>query len=98
MKRILPRFNPTYKGRPLFHESLDPPPGLLHFDASYELLRAARWRGYPWGQFDSLDSDTQALIVAEYRIEMRYQAVDAWEHRPKADGTSRSPTRRRRRR
>jgi phage tail tape-measure protein len=25
-----------------------------------------------------MDSDQQALIVAEYRIEMRYQAVDAW--------------------
>jgi hypothetical protein len=32
-----------------------------------------------------LDSDSQALIVAEYRIEMRYQAVDSWMQSPKAN-------------
>lgn len=48
----------------------------MGFSTEYELLRAARWRGYTFDQFDSLDSDTQALIVAEYRIEMRFLAVD----------------------
>jgi hypothetical protein len=45
-------------------------------------VRAARWRGYSWQAFDSLPSDEQALVLAEYRIELRYQAVDSWEHRP----------------
>lgn len=51
------------------------------------MLRAARWRGYQWEVFDELESDLQAQIIAEYRIEMRYQAVDAWEHRPDPNGT-----------
>lgn len=80
----MPPFRPTYKGRDLFHPSLDPPSGLLQFDPSYELLRAARWRGLSWQAFDALSSDEQALTIAEYRIEMRYQAVDSWEHRPAA--------------
>lgn len=41
-------------------------------------MRVARWRGYSWEAFDRLDSDTQALLVAEYRIEMRYLAVDSY--------------------
>jgi hypothetical protein len=48
----------------------------MGFSSDYELLRACRWRGYTFERFDSLDSDSQALIVAEYRIEMRFAAVD----------------------
>jgi len=48
----------------------------MGFATEYELLRAARWRGYAWEVFDALDSDSQARIVAEYRIEMRFAAVD----------------------
>jgi hypothetical protein len=64
------------------------------------MLRAARWRGYLWEHFDALESDQQALVIAEYRIEMRYQAVDAWEHRPKPGKPAQSSSggRRRRRR
>jgi hypothetical protein len=50
----------------------------MGFAAEYELLRAARWRGYAWEAFDALDSDSQARVVAEYRIEMRFQAVDSY--------------------
>jgi hypothetical protein len=75
----LPPFNPTYQGKPLFSESLDPPSGAFGFAAEYELVRVARWRGYSWEQFDALDSDSQALIVAEYRIETRFAAVDSYQ-------------------
>lgn len=51
----------------------------MGFTAEYELLRAARWRGYTWESFDALASDSQALIVAEYRIEMRFTAVDSYQ-------------------
>ena len=78
----MPPFRPLYKGRDLFHPSLDPPSGLLQFEPSYEFVRAARWRGLSWQAFDSLDSDAQALVLAEYRIEMRYAAVDSWDNRP----------------
>jgi hypothetical protein len=50
----------------------------MGFSAEYELLRVARWRGYSWEQFDQLESDQQALIIAEYRIEMRFLAVDQY--------------------
>jgi hypothetical protein len=70
----------------------------MGFTAEYELLRAARWRGLAWEQFDNLDSDSQALIVAEYRIEMRFVAVDAQAQRPKDHhGTGGRSARRRRR-
>lgn len=91
-------FNPTYKGKPLFSPALDPPSGAFGFAAEYELLRAARWRGYTWEQFDLLESASQALVIAEYRIEMRYQAVDSWANRPKANhGANRGSAGRRRR-
>lgn len=63
----------------------------MGFTAEYELLRAARWRGLLFEQFDALESDSQALIVAEYRIEMRFQAVDSYIQSLKANkrGTSR---------
>jgi hypothetical protein len=94
----LRRFNPTYKGKPLFSPSLDPPSGAFSFAAEYEMVRAAHWRGYKWEHFDQLDTDSQALTIAEYRIEHRYQAVDSWANRPKANhGTGRTPTPRRRR-
>lgn len=84
-----------YAGKPLFHPSLDPPDGKFGYAASYELLRAARWRGYRWAEFDALDTDEQALIIAEYRIELRYQAVDAWANRPKdTDGAGGRQSRR----
>jgi hypothetical protein len=69
----------------------------MGFSADYELLRAARWRGYTWEQFDPLDSDSQALIVAEYRIEMRFAAVDHYAQSLKAhhgSGTGRNRSRR----
>lgn len=62
------------------------------------MVRAARWRGYTWEHFDLLDTDLQALAIAEYRIEHRYQAVDSWANRPKANhGTGRSQSRSKRR-
>ena len=81
--------------------SLDPPAGAFSFASEYELLRAARWRGLTWEAFDALDSDSQALIIAEYRIEMRYQSVDSYAQSLKAKnhGTGaggRQPRRRRR--
>jgi hypothetical protein len=63
----------------------------MGFTAEYELLRAARWRGYSFEQFDALESDQQALIVAEYRIEMRFLAVDSYIQslKAKSHGTGR---------
>lgn len=70
----------------------------MGFSVEYELLRVARWRGYGWETFDNLESDMQALIVAEYRIEMRFQSVDSWMQSLKAKkhGAGRSRFSRRR--
>jgi len=62
----------------------------MGFAADYELLRAARWRGYSWEQFDSLDSDMQALIIAEYRIEMRFASVDQYAQSLKSKSKSKT--------
>jgi hypothetical protein len=67
----------------------------MGFSAEYELLRVCRWRGYTWEQFDALDSDMQSLYVAEYRIEMRFAAVDHYAQSLKAShGTGRNRSRR----
>jgi hypothetical protein len=47
--------------------------------AEFELLRAARWAGYQWQQFDALDVDDQARIVAEYLTEARIAVVQSYE-------------------
>ena len=78
--------------------SLDPPTDrpAIRYSAEYELLRAARWAGYQWAQFDALDVDDQARIVAEYLTEQRIAVVQSYE-RPKRDGSPsgrRSPRRR----
>jgi hypothetical protein len=64
------------------------------------MVRAAKWWGMDWGVFDAKESDEQALLIATYRIEQRYQAVDAWAHRPKdkPSAANRGQTRRKRRR
>jgi hypothetical protein len=97
----LPRFQPTYHGKNLFSPSLDPPGGAFAFHGDYEMVRAAKWWGLDWDAFDAKESDEQALLIATYRIEMRYQAVDAWANRPKKDtsgAANRGQTRRKRRR
>lgn len=44
--------------------------------SSYELVSAARWAGFRhFGEFDELESDDQARIVAEYRVAQRRDAV-----------------------
>lgn len=63
-------------------------------------MRAARWRGYTWGQFDALDGDDQARIVAEYHTEQRIAVVQHYFGQPKKpvnNATNRRPTGRRRR-
>lgn len=46
-------------------------------------MRAARWRGMSWEQFDALDGDDQARVVAEYRTEQRIADVQYYHGQPK---------------
>lgn len=60
------------------HPSLDPINSgpVVHASAAYELVCAARWAGFRhFAEFDLLETDDQARIVAEYRVAMRKQAV-----------------------
>lgn len=62
-------------------------------------MRAARWRGMSWEQFDALDGDDQARVVAEYRTEQRIADVQYYHGQPKGlnHAANRRPTSRRRR-
>jgi hypothetical protein len=74
-----------YGTKSIWHPSLDPPTNQppIKYSAEYELLRAARWRGYQWEDFDRLEVDDQARIVAEYLTEARIAVVRSYE-KPKA--------------
>ena len=69
----------------IWSPSLDPPNDqrAIQYSAEYEWMRAAHWRGYKWEQFDALDGDDQARIVAEYLTEQRIASVQ-YHNRPKA--------------
>jgi hypothetical protein len=88
----------TYGGKSLWHPSLDPPTDRppTSYSAEYELLRAARWRGYRWEDFDALDVDDQARVVAEYLTENRLAVVQSYEKpRDHGAGSGRRSARRR---
>ena len=87
----------TYGTRDLWSSSLDPPTDrpAIRYSAEYELLRAARWAGYKWSDFDALDADDQARIVAEYLTEQRMAVVQSYESKPHGTPTGRRQTRRR---
>jgi hypothetical protein len=45
-----------------------------------EWFLAARWAGVDWfGEFDGLDGDDAAFIVAAYRTQLQEEAVIAWD-------------------
>ncbi len=56
-----------------------------------EWFLAARWAGIDglqwFGEFDRLDGDDMAFLVAAYRTHMQIEAVLAWAARPKRRST-----------
>jgi hypothetical protein len=49
----------------------------------FELLTVAKASNYTWEDFDQLDPDDQARLIAHYRTTQRFLAVDRWANRPK---------------
>jgi hypothetical protein len=47
----------------------------LRYNQLYEWREAARWAGYRYSEFESLEGDEQARIVAHYRIRHQIDAV-----------------------
>ena len=71
-------FEPTYNGIPIFR--CQTPKSKFRFSASfiglsYEMLEAARWRGYRNDEFQELEIEEQALIIAHYRIDSQIRAI-----------------------
>lgn len=55
------------------------PRSKARYSALFEALEAARWRGLTDAEFDALDRDAQARLLAHYRVSTRLEAVAAWE-------------------
>lgn len=45
----------------------------------FEALEACRWRGLTDTEYEALDLDGQARLIAHYRTATRLEAVGAWE-------------------
>ena len=81
----------------LWAPSLDPlPPGAMGYSFEYKLLEVAHFWRMEWDQFDALDGDEQALLIAHYETRRRFEAVDYCQNRPDETGKSRRFGRRRR--
>ncbi len=55
------------------------PRGKARMSLLFESLEAARWRGLSDAEYDALDKDGKARVIAHYRTAMRLDAVIAWE-------------------
>lgn len=70
---------------------------MMGYRQEYELLEVAHFWRLDWRDFDTMDGDTQALLMAHYETRRRFEAVDYWQNRPGEDGDRRRSGRRRRR-
>ncbi len=65
-----------YGTKSLWSEALNPTEGKIRYAVEFEYLEAAHFWGYHWEQYDALDTDTQALIIAHWRTTQRMRAVE----------------------
>lgn len=65
----------TYGGKDIWSESLNPPQSKIRYTAEFEWMEAAQ-ATCGWLVFDSLESDTQALLIAYWRTKQRIIAVE----------------------
>ncbi len=72
----------------------------MGYSPEYELLEVAHFWRMPWRDFDAMETDDQALLIAHYETRRRFEAVDFWQNRPEDVGlkTSRRSGGRRKRR
>jgi hypothetical protein len=70
----------------------------MGYRQEYELLEVAHFWRMQWGDFDQLDVDDQALLIAHYETRRRFEAVDFWQNRPEDVGPKASRNNRRSRR
>jgi hypothetical protein len=74
----LPPFQATYRGRDVFSYRQLPRSG-VQYGLILEWFLAARWAGLSWfDEFDQLDGEDMAFIVAAYRTHMQIEAVVAY--------------------
>ena len=71
----MPCFNATYKNRDVFSYRNIPRSG-VRYHLMLEWFLAARWAGLHWyDDFDQLDGDDMAFVVAAYRTNTQIEAV-----------------------
>ena len=71
----MPRFNATYRNRDVFEYRQIPRSG-VKYHIILEWFLAARWAGLGWfDEFDQLDGEDMAFVVAAYRTHTQIEAV-----------------------
>lgn len=71
----MPPFQATYQGRDVFDYGQIPRSG-VRYHLMLEWFLAARWAGLGWfDDFDALDGEDMAFIVAAYRTNLQIEAV-----------------------
>ena len=71
----MPRFKATYRDRDVYSYRQVPRSG-VRYEMILEWFLAARWAGISWfDDFDQLDGDDMAFIVAAYRTHHQTEAV-----------------------
>lgn len=73
------------------------PEGAMGYSFEYKLLEVAHFWRMAWSDFDALDGDHQALLIAHFDTNQRFKAVDYCQNRPDETGKKRTFGRRRRR-
>lgn len=83
----------TFQGRDIFRCAL--PDGDVGFSRVFETILAARWRGYKDEEFEELPPESQARIIAAYRVATRLESVLAHDRAQKMNkGQGSTPGRR----
>jgi hypothetical protein len=78
-RRRSPPFHATFKGRDVFAYQQVPRSG-VRYHIMLEWFLAARWAGLGWfDDFDQLDGEDMAFIVAAYRTHQQIEAVVAFD-------------------
>jgi hypothetical protein len=80
----LPRFGATFRNRDIFSYRGLPRSG-VRYNIMFEWFLAAKWAGLHWfDDFDQLDGEDMAFVVAAYRTNQQIESVLAHDaHRKK---------------
>lgn len=84
----LPRFNPLWRGSPLFNVYV--PRSGLSWDSAVDHELARVWAQIPPSEWDGMDGGTKAIYIAVYMIQRQGEAVIAKEQADEVKRNSRA--------